>query len=72
MGEFDEPADRGRILITSAQFYNSSGDYEQALSTLRNITLDFGADHFIRSRQMMAAIYLTKFKDRKRFTSAYR
>lgn len=72
MTEFTEPADRGRVLISSAQFYCSSGDYETALSTLRNISLDFGADHFIRSRQMMAAVYLSKFKDRKRFTACYR
>ncbi|KAI2804077.1 Tetratricopeptide repeat protein 21B [Blomia tropicalis] len=70
--KFQEPTERGRILLASAQFYCSTTDYDKAIQTLRNITIEYGADHFIRSRQMMAVIYWNKFKDRKRFTNCYR
>lgn len=72
INQYQEPLIRGRIYISAAQLYCSSGDFQKALQTLKSISTEYSADHFIRSRQMMAAIHLTKLKDRKRFTDCYR
>ncbi|KAH7636639.1 tetratricopeptide repeat protein 21b-like [Dermatophagoides farinae] len=62
---------RARIYLSQARIDCYSGDYEATLQTLRNVTATMGADHYIRSKKMMAAIYLSKYKDRKRFTECY-
>ncbi|XP_027204714.2 tetratricopeptide repeat protein 21B-like isoform X2 [Dermatophagoides pteronyssinus] len=62
---------RARIYLSQAKIDCYSGDYEATLQTLRNITATMSDDHYIRSRKMMAAIYLSKHKDRKRFIECY-
>lgn len=63
---------RGRLNLSLAKIQCFIGDYKNSLQTLSNIGKEVGVDYFIRSRQMMAAIYLSKYKDRKRFTDCYR
>lgn len=63
---------RGLVLLAYGTVHLANGDYDQCLTTLHNVELSFGVDHFIRSRQMMAAIHYTKLKDRKRYADCYR
>ncbi len=63
--------DEGRILIANAQLAEARGDIETALSVLRDINIDHG-EHFIRSREIMATIYLQYRKDRRLYAGCYR
>lgn len=67
-----EPSVRGRLLLASAGIYASVGDYERAIQTLRDIDNHLGANHFVRSRQMMAAIFLHKYRDHKQYIECHR
>ncbi|KPM00877.1 hypothetical protein QR98_0004650 [Sarcoptes scabiei] len=69
----DHPAKRARILLSKAKINCFVRDYENALMVLQNqINHDVGTFYYIRSRQIMATIFLNKYKDRKRFIECYR
>ena len=70
--QFEDASVRGRILIASGNINLAKSDYEGCLQTLRDVSIEYGVDHFIRSRQMMATIYLTKFKDRTNYVECYK
>ncbi|XP_054157238.1 tetratricopeptide repeat protein 21B-like [Oppia nitens] len=63
--------DEGRIMIANAQLAEARGDIDAALSLLREIRVDHG-DHFVRSRELMAIIYLKHRKDRRLYAGCYR
>lgn len=63
--------DEGRVLIASAQLAMARGETEQALNGLKEITNE-NNEHFIRSRELMATIYLKNKKDRRLYASCYK
>lgn len=63
--------DEGRVLIASAQLAMARGEIEQALNGLKEITSE-NNEHFIRSRELMATIYLKNKKDRRLYASCYK
>ncbi|CAG2171409.1 unnamed protein product, partial [Oppiella nova] len=63
--------DEGRIMIANAQLAEARGDIDTALSLLRDIKLEHG-DHFVRSRELMALMYLKHRKDRRLYAGCYR
>ena len=64
-------ADEGRIMIANAHLAEARGDIDTALSLLRDVKLEHG-EHFVRSREIMANIYLKYRKDRRLYAGCYR
>lgn len=58
-------------MIANAQLAEARGDIDSALSVLRDIKLEHG-EHFVRSREIMAIIYLKHRKDRRLYAGCYR
>ncbi|CAG2119925.1 unnamed protein product, partial [Medioppia subpectinata] len=58
-------------MIANAQLAEARGDIDAALTLLRDIRQEQG-DHFVRSRELMAAMYLKHRKDRRLYAGCYR
>ena len=71
MEECKGTPEEGRIIIANAQLAEARGDIETALSLLREIKLEHG-EHFVRSREIMALIFLKHRKDRRLYAGCYR
>ena len=63
--------DRARIIIVESKLFCVKGDFDGALERLKLITMENGLEHFIKSRQIMASIYLTRFKQFTHFIGCY-
>ncbi|XP_015781277.1 tetratricopeptide repeat protein 21B-like [Tetranychus urticae] len=63
--------EESKILIIKASLAQSRGNVEEALSILREVSPIYGRD-FIRSREIMASLYLKHRRDRRLYISCYK
>lgn len=70
MEKFSNTSEKGRIIISSVEFYLLQGNINEAIDALRQIHP--GQPYYLQSRTKMADIYLTRCKDRLGFAHCFK
>ncbi|XP_048342202.1 tetratricopeptide repeat protein 21B isoform X1 [Sphaerodactylus townsendi] len=70
INEFSGTPEELRVMIANADLALMQGDVEEALTMLRNVTID--QPYFVQAKEKMARIYLEYRKDKKLYANCYR